>query len=166
MSLDYIRTFVDYNYDEHHKVWDQCVMKLSEAQFRQDSGYSHGSIRAELVHVMNGEWWWISRAQGKSPQTQPGLEIYPTREAIRTRWDSIEAEVRSFVSEMDEEKFASPVQYTTPRGEVIDNYVWQILLHMLNHSTIHRAEIMAISDMIGGPSFDLSFMRWRYGSRY
>ena len=166
MSLDYIKTFVEYNYYEHHKVWDDCVMQLTEEQFMRDSGYSHGSIHEQVVHVMNGEWWWISRAQGKSPQRQPGTDEYPTREIIRARWDEIEAEVRGFVNGLDETSFASPVQYTTPKGDVIDNTVWQILLHMLNHCTIHRAEIMAISDMVGGPSFDLSFMRWRTNGRY
>ena len=166
MTPEYIKTLIDYNYTEHHKVWDRCIMQLTDAQFTRDSGYSHGSIHQEVVHVMNGEWWWISRAQGQSPQSQPPVETYPTREIIRARWDEIEAEVRRFVDGLNADRLDSPVQYTTPRGEVIDNHVWKILLHLCNHGTIHRAEIMAIAAQIGGPTFDLSFMRYLYGSRY
>lgn len=166
MSLEIIRSFVDYNYGEHRKVWDLCVMQLSEDQFRQESGYSHGSIHAEMVHVMNAERWWLLRAQGQSPLSQPEIDAYPTRESIRSRWDEIEAEMRAFVDGLDETSLFAPVQYTTPKGEVIDNSVWQILLHLLNHGTIHRAEIMAISHLVGGPTFDISYMRWAYDGRY
>jgi uncharacterized damage-inducible protein DinB len=166
MNPEFIQTLIDYNYGEHRKVWDNCVMQLTDEQFTHDSGYSHGSIHAEVVHIMNGEWWWISRAQGKSPQSQPKAAEYPTRADVRARWDEIEAEVRGFVSGLDEATLAAPVHYTTPKGDVIDNHVWKILLHLCNHGTIHRAEIMAISAGMGTPSFDLSFMRYITGGRF
>ena len=59
MTPEYIQTLIEYNYAEHHKVWDQCIMQLTDEQFTGDSGYSHGSIHQEVVHVMNGEWWWM-----------------------------------------------------------------------------------------------------------
>ena len=166
MKLDYLKTMIDYNYGEHRKVWDGCITQLTDEQFQRDTGYSHGSIHDDVVHVMSAEWWWISRAQGKSPRAGYKAVDFPTRESIRVRWDEIEAEVRGFVDGLDNTTLGNPVQYTTPGGEVIDNYVWHILLHMLNHGTIHRAEIMAMSAMVGGQSFDLSLMRWLYGSRY
>jgi uncharacterized damage-inducible protein DinB len=166
MKPEYIRTLIDYNFGEHRKVWDNCIMQLSEEQFRRDTGYSHGSLYAEVLHVMSGEWWWISRAQGQSPQQHLSAADYPTREAIRVQWDRIEAEVRAFVDSLDEAGLDAPVQYTTPKGEVIDNHVWKILLHLCNHGTIHRAEIMAIAAQVGGPTFDLSLMRYLFGSRY
>src|SRR5690606_6782419 len=166
MNLEAIRTLIDYNYGEHRTVWNDCIMQLTEEQFTRDSRSSHGSIHAEVVHVMNGDWWWIERAQGKSPQSQPKAAEFPTRAIIRARWDEVEAEVRGFVDQLDEAALAAPVQYTTPKGEVIDNHVWKILLHLCNHGTIHRAEILAIAAQMGGPTFDLSFMRYLYGSRY
>lgn len=166
MSLEYFKTLVDYNYAEHRKVWNDCVMQLSDEQFFHNSGYSHGSIHAEVVHVMSGDWWWISRAQGKSPQQGLKAADYPTRDVIRAHWDEIEAEVRGFVNGLDEAGLAAPVQYTNPKGEVIDNSVWAILLHLCNHGLIHRAEILAIAAQLGGPTFDLSLMRYLYSGRY
>jgi uncharacterized damage-inducible protein DinB len=49
---------------------------------------------------------------------------------------------------------------------VIDNHVWTILLHLCNHGLIHRAEIFAIAHQVGGPTFDLSMMRYLYDGRY
>ena len=100
MKLDYLKTMIDYNYAEHRKVWANCIMQLTEEQFTRDTGYSHGSIHADVVHVMSGEWWWISRAQGQSPQANYKTADFPTRESIRARWDEIEAEVRGFVAHL------------------------------------------------------------------
>jgi uncharacterized damage-inducible protein DinB len=166
MNLHYLNTLYDYHYWEQRRVWDDCVMQLSETQFMQDSGYSHGSIHAEVVHVMAGEQWWLARAKGESPQVQLQVANFPDRTSIRQQWDQVEAAMRAFISQLDETRLAAPVQYTTPKGEVIDNHVWAILLHVINHGTIHRAEILAIAHRLGGNTFDLSFMRWLKQGRY
>ncbi len=160
MTPDALRTLYDYHYWELHHVWNDCVMQLSDAQFRQDSGYSHGSIHAEVVHLMNGEWLWLARARGQSPQGDLTPADYPDRAGIRTKWDHIETEMRGFVATMNTDTLEAAVHYTLPQGAQVENHVWKILFHILNHGTIHRAEIMAISHQIGGPSFDLSFMQW------
>lgn len=165
MTLDYIHTLFEYNYWEHRHVWDDCVMHLSDTQFYQDTGYSHGSIHAELVHVMSGEWWWLARAQGYSHPRSLHTADYPDRDSIRAKWDSIEADVRAFITSLNADGLDRAVRYTTPDGRVVDNHVWKILFHIINHGTIHRAEIMTISHRIGGPSFDLSLMQWLLGGR-
>lgn len=166
MTPDVIRTLLDYHYAEQHKVWQDCILQLEEVQFLYDSHYSHGSIRDSLVHVLNGEWLWLERAQGRSPVTRHDASDFPDRAALGARMDEIEAEVRAFAAGLDDAGLAAPVQYTTAQGERIDNRVWHILLHIPNHGLIHRAEIMALSDRMGGPSFDLSLMRWLYNGRY
>ncbi len=166
MDLQHLSTLYDYHYWELRRVWDDCVMQLSEAQFQQDSGYSHGSIHAEVVHVMAGEAWWLARAKGESRREQFKIADFPDRASIRQQWDAVESDMREFIQQLDTESLAAPVQYTTPAGDVIDNHVWAILLHVINHGTIHRAEIMAIAHRLGGNTFDLSFMRWLKQGKY
>ncbi len=166
MTPDIVRTLLDYHYAEQHKVWQDCILQLEEVQYIYDMDYSHGSIRDCLVHMLNGEWWWLERARGRSPVTRQPASDFPDRVAVGARMDAIEAEVRAFAGGLDAAGLAAPVQYSTPEGERIDNHVWHILLHIANHGLIHRAEIMAMSARMGGPSFDLSLMRWLYNGRY
>lgn len=166
MTPDIIGTLLDYHYAELHKVWQDCVMQLDEAQYFHDSGYSHGSIHETMVHVLNAERTWLARARGGAPAQHLTGSDCPDRAALRARLDEVEAEVRAFAGGLDAEALAAPARYTAPTGERIDNRVWHILLHIANHGLIHRAEVMAMSAALGGPSFDLSLMRWLYAGRY
>ncbi|MDE0609452.1 MAG: DinB family protein [Anaerolineaceae bacterium] len=166
MTPDIIRTLLDYHYGEQQKVWQDCVLQLDEAQYLQDSGYSHGSIHETLLHVLNGEWTWLERARGDGAASPRSAADLPDRAALAARLAEVEAEVRAFAGGLDEAGLAAPAPYMSAAGERIDNRVWHILLHIANHGLIHRAEIMAMSARMGGPSFDLSLMRWLYKGRY
>ena len=166
MTPEIIHTLLDYHYAELRKVWQDCVLQLDDQQYFHDLGYSHGSIHECLTHVLHAECWWLARARGRSPRSRLSGSDFPDRMALRARMDEVEAEVRAFAGALDAAGLAAPVQYSTPEGERIDNRVWHILLHIANHGLIHRAEIMAMSHRLGGPSFDLSLMRWLYDGRY
>lgn len=166
MTPDIIRTLLDYHYGEQQEVWQDCVLQLDEAQYLHDSKYAHGSIRDCLLHVLNGERTWLARARGDGAASPLAAEEFPDREALGLRFAAVEAEVRAFADSLDEAGLAAPARYISAAGEQIDNRVWHILLHIANHGLIHRAEIMAMSARMGGPSFDLSLMRWLYKGRY
>ncbi|MCE2489241.1 MAG: DinB family protein [Anaerolineae bacterium] len=166
MTLDIVRTLLDYHYGEQHKVWQDCVLQLDEAQYLHDSKYAHGSIRDCLLHVLNGERTWLARARAAAAATPHAAADFPDRAALGARFAEVEAEVRAFADGLDEAGLAAPAPYISVAGERIDNRVWHILLHIANHGLIHRAEIMATSAAMGGPSFDLSLMRWLYKGRY
>lgn len=166
MTPDIVRTLLDYHYAEQHKVWQQCILKLEPVQYVYNSKYSHGSIRDTLIHVLNGEWAWLERARGRSPAPNFSDADLPERAELGEKLEQVEAEVREFADGLDEAGLAAPAPYVSAAGEHIDNRVWHILLHIANHGLIHRAEIMAMSARMGGPSFDLSLMRWLYDGRY
>ena len=166
MTPDIIRTLLDYHYGEQRKVWQDCVLQLDETLYLQDTGYSHGSIHETLLHVLNGEQTWLARARGDAAATPHAAEEFPDRATLGLRFAGVEAEVRAFADGLDEAGLAAPAPYLSAAGEQIDNRVWHILLHIANHGLIHRAEIMAMSARMGGPSFDLSLMRWLYKGRY
>ena len=166
MTPDIVRTLLDYHYAEQRKVWQDCVLQLDEQQYIGDTNYAHGSIRETLLHVLNGEWTWLERARGRSPAPRFSTVDLPERAEMGAALDRVGAEVRAFAGGLDETGLAAPARYTSAAGERIDNRVWHILLHIANHGLIHRAEIMALSAGLGGPSFDLSLMRWLYKGRY
>ena len=154
--IEMIHTLYNYNFWEHRRLWEECIMALDEAQFFVDTGYSWGSLQRECVHVMSGERHWFSRARGVSVEPLE-FDDFPTRASVRARWDQIEAECRAFLATLTEETLAGEVTYTARGGQVVTNHRWRILVHCANHGIVHRA---AMIHRLGGPNIDVSLMQY------
>lgn len=151
MNVATIRMLFDYNYWAHGRVWD-CVMQLSEAKFTQPLTYSVGSIHAQMVHTMSAEHIWFSRIRGESPRAMFTPADYPTREAIRAKWDEIEHQVCNYLEALrDDMLLGGTIQYQKTDGALEEESLIGVLLHLVNHGTDHRAQVLAMIDRIDGP---------------
>lgn len=162
MNTDYIRTIFDYNLWAHGKVWD-CIMQLSDEQFVQDYDYSIGSIRNHVVHVMSVDQRWLARIAGNEPPVRLNTADFSTRAAARARWDDIQANNRAIVHSLTESDLARVITYDLPhRGGIKHDAVWQIIAHVVNHGTDHRAQILSLLYRLGAPTVeqDLTFYLW------
>ncbi|MFT3895885.1 MAG: DinB family protein [Anaerolineales bacterium] len=63
MNAEAFRHFYDYHFDENQKLWDQ-VAALSAEQFLQPIEYSRGSVREQIVHLIDAEDVWFSELGG------------------------------------------------------------------------------------------------------
>lgn len=71
------------------------------------------------------------------------------------------AEWLKFLNELNEEQFATTISYINSKGEHFENSLEDILAHVINHSTYHRAQIAMLlrkSDVIP-PVTDYVFYR-------
>jgi len=146
MNADAFRHFYNYHFAENRKVWEH-VASLTFEQFNKNVDYSHGSIRQQVVHLLDVEDVWFSELQGIQPgDPLPETVTADDREAIRAHWDKVEEKVRAYlVTLQDEHLFSKPI---TDPEEDKDLIVWQVLLHVVNHATDHRAQLLrALHDL-------------------
>jgi uncharacterized damage-inducible protein DinB len=164
MNAVFLQRLMDYNYWAHKRVWE-CVLDLSEEQFRQPSDYSIGSVHDQVVHTLEVEWVMYQRAHGISPESLAPTETYPTREAIRARWDEIEAAWRAYAANVTDAELAEVIEYRPIKDVTNDPRRiprWLLIQHCLNHSTDHRAQTLAQIHAVGGAtvSQDIIFYSW------
>jgi uncharacterized damage-inducible protein DinB len=147
-SINYIRTLIDYDYALYRRVWDS-IMQLTDAQFVQDVNYSHGSIRNQIVHVAEVDERWLRGLQEHPNARQFNLDPtdYPTRASARALWDSTALKVTDYVASLGEGDLERQ-----PQG--MYGPIWQVLAHMVNHGTDHRAQILRVLHDFGAPTFD------------
>jgi uncharacterized damage-inducible protein DinB len=157
MGLERIRALYDFNRWANGRVLE-AAEKLSPEQFTKDLKNSFSSVRDTLVHIMAAEWIWLERWRGNSPKTLLDVSEFPTVSTIRTRWSEIEREQREFISGVTEESLKRVVAYINLKGDPYKYPLWQLLQHLVNHSTYHRGQVTTMLRQLGAQAVATDFL--------
>jgi uncharacterized damage-inducible protein DinB len=131
----------EYHFAENRKMWEQNIATLSQEHFLQDVHYSRGSVRNQVVHMMSADRYWFRGLCGEVMPNDFDPAQFADRAAIRAQWDSVEKEMRQYLAGLSDEMLTKH-----PLKEGIDQALttWQILLHVANHGTDHRAQVLRV----------------------
>ena len=147
MNANAFRHFYNYHFTENRKIWDSYVTPLSHEQFTQHVDYSHGSVRDQIVHLMSADETWFSELQGiEMPEPFPAAD-FDDRDLIRAHWDKVEQNMREYLAKLrDDMLFEKPIPDHEEDKVLI---LWQVLLHVVNHGTDHRAQLLRLLNDLG-----------------
>jgi uncharacterized damage-inducible protein DinB len=144
MKPNEVKTLFNYDAWAFERVWE-CISQLSDAQFVEEIDYSTGSIRNIVVHMMSASRNWMSRLQGTEMPARLVFEDFDTLSKTRAKWDEVQRECLDYVHSLNEDQLDETIHWELPaRGLQLSNLRWEILLHVANHGTDHRAQILAI----------------------
>jgi len=147
MNANAFRHFYDYHFAENRKIWETCITGLSLEQFTQDVGYSYGSARDQIIHLMSVDEVWFSELRGVEPTGPFPTATFDDRKNIREHWDTVEKNMRKYLAELrDDMLFDQPIKEPEEDRDLI---VWQVLLHVVNHGTDHRAQLLRLLNDLG-----------------
>src|SRR6266487_1265847 len=145
MNANAFRHFYDYHFAENRKLWDRYITQLSDEQFTQHSDYSRGSVRDQILHLMSCDDAWFSGLRGVEIPEDLNPADFSARESIRAHWDKVEQNMRDYLAKLqDNMLFEKPLE-----GEDKDLMLWQVLLHVANHGTDHRAQLLRLLNDLG-----------------
>lgn len=75
MNADDFRHLYEYHFTINRKIWDRCIVPLTDEQFKEKVPYSVGSVRNQVVHMLNIDDRWFCGLRG---QPIPGfLNVVP-----------------------------------------------------------------------------------------
>jgi uncharacterized damage-inducible protein DinB len=146
MDANAFRHFYDYHFTENRQLWDSYVMPLSDEQFTQAMGYSQGSVRDQIVHLMSVDDTWFSGLRGVEIPEPLNPTHFDDRQIIRAYWDHVEQTMRDYLAALRDEMLS---QKPFAEGEDKDLLLWHVLLHVVNHGTDHRAQLLRLLNDLG-----------------
>jgi uncharacterized damage-inducible protein DinB len=162
MNADAFRHFYNYHFAANRKIWDRYVAPLSEERFTQKVDYSYGSVQDQIVHIISCDDTWFSGLRGIEVPEPLNPADFETREAIRAHWDKVEQTMHAYLSNLrDDMLFEKPLE-----GEDKDLIVWQVLLHVVNHGTDHRSQILRLLNDQGVDTEYQDYIFYVYESLY
>ncbi len=159
MNAQAFRYFYDYHFAENRKIWENYIAPLSFEQFTQDVDYSHGSVRDQIVHLMNVDDVWFSEIRGIEFSGPYETAAHDDRDSIRAHWEGVEQNMRDYLARLrDEMLFEKPIA----QEEDKDLILWQVLLHVVNHGTDHRAQLLRVLHDMGVATTSQDFIFYVY----
>jgi uncharacterized damage-inducible protein DinB len=144
MKMDEILHLFGYNRWATGMMMD-AADRLTAEEFVEPDDTPFGSIRNELVHILDAQVGWIDICSSylKGVDREVGdlvPEDYPDVESVHAAWDQVESTTDSFLSTIDESDLARVIRAEFDWG-VTEAPLWVILLHVVNHGTQHRSEL-------------------------
>lgn len=151
MNADAFRHFFEYHFTENRTIWETYITALSHEQFIRDSAYSHGSVRNQVVHVMSADDTWFSELRGVELLHPYNPADFDDRKILRAHWDDLERTMRDYLAKLrDDMLFNKPfAEGRFAPEEDKDLILWQVLLHVVNHGTDHRAQLLRSLNDLG-----------------
>ncbi len=138
---------------------------LTPEELAHDLGCSHRNIIETLVHFYDGERFWIEclRANALPPLDTMGTTEQPSAPTeqifanLRQSWPKLWTNALQWFSALSAEDLTAQLISRLSAGDVHLTR-WQILRHMINHSTMHRGQIIAMLRMLGKQPPDTNLM--------
>ena len=157
MNRQDVLTLFDYGAWANTRTFD-AVAGLAAEQFTKELTSSFPSIRDTLAHILGAEWAWLKRWQGESPGKLLAGADYPTVGSLRERFTAIDAERRTFIAALSDERLAGAFDYRDLAGNPARLPYLASMQHVVNHGTYHRGQITTMLRQLGAKpvSTDLS----------
>ena len=146
MNADSFRQFYDYHFSINREIWDAYVMPLPQELFTQNSDYSIGSVRNQIVHLINVDNAWFSELRGIDDFDELDAAT-DDKQLIRAHWDTVERDMRAYLASLrDDMLMEKPISEPEEDRDLV---LWQVLLHVVNHGTDHRAQLLRLLNDLG-----------------
>ena len=143
-----LTSFAQYEYWANEKILN-VVVGLTEEQQKQQIVSSFPSIHKTCSHVWDASRVWWQRLQHELPVMGPTVEAnYPIAEVA----DSILKQNRKWIDWLvaaSEADIEQELSYTNLKGEPYRQPVKDILLHLFNHGTYHRGQLVTMLRQVG-----------------
>ncbi|HET9408152.1 MAG TPA: DinB family protein [Candidatus Sulfotelmatobacter sp.] len=155
MTKDDVQLLYEYDRWANARVI-QAAATLSAEAFTRDLGGSFSSVRDTLLHMLSGEWIWLTYWKEASPspafaatlterrKAQFEPDAFPDLAAVQRKWMDVEKELTEFVESLTEHSLQ---QQFAVRGAQMP--LVHLMQHLANHSTYHRGQVALMMRQLG-----------------
>jgi uncharacterized damage-inducible protein DinB len=157
MTAEELRLHISYSGWASRKLLD-AAFALSQEDRHREFGVSHKSLAGTLEHIFFADRIWFARTV--DPRVvRGGFGEFGPGETIETEWPPLQKRWEDWAAALSQPDLVRVVEYKDLKGNPYRTPVWQIVLHVVNHATLHRGQAMSLLRQLGvaPPPTDLIF---------
>jgi uncharacterized damage-inducible protein DinB len=115
--------------------------QLGEADYKDNPGYSQGSIHALLFHLLRSDRNWRTALETGQRPTPPRPEDYADLKALQAGFEQEQAAWQALLDKLSADEIESDVSLTNWRGDSMTMPRWRFLQHVILHGMQHHADL-------------------------
>ncbi|MEP6960771.1 MAG: DinB family protein [Acidobacteriota bacterium] len=154
MTLDETRLHIRYSGAASAKLMD-AARSLSQEDLTRSTGISHGSIAGTLSHIHFADRIWYSRL------VDPAEPVYKEVDFadLQTLWPAIQQKWETWSHSITDADLDRIVPYHSMDNQAHIAKASHIVLHVVNHATLHRGQVVGMIRQLGirPPATDFMF---------
>lgn len=135
----------------------KAVSALTPEELTRDFGTADRSITGTLSHIFAADRVWLTRVLGQ-PSTGALAAEEQTLSFLHSAYPPLHEQWIAWASSLGVDGPALELTYRDWKGNEWCQPLWQIVLHVVNHSTHHRGQVSGFFRSLGHtpPVLDLS----------
>jgi uncharacterized damage-inducible protein DinB len=110
---------------------------------------SFNSLFKTALHVWEAEYTWWQRLQLQSGTTKLSDNLNRSMQEVRDGLLQQNRQWNEWVMRANEDMLQNHLNYKNSRGDAFEQPVYQILLHLFNHGTYHRGQLVNMLRQLG-----------------
>jgi uncharacterized damage-inducible protein DinB len=151
-AKEVLLTDVLYSAWANQRVLETCST-LPAAELEQDLKISHTSILGTFRHIHDGERVWLDCLRS-SPEVGPWVlpqdePPEPSFDELRQNWPELWEGYQRLLEDLSDDDLGVELVIRLPNGIEPRLPRWKILRHVLNHSTLHRGQLIGMIRILG-----------------
>ncbi len=128
----------------------EAAEKLPAEAVEKDRGNSFGGILGTLAHIFQADRLWWKRFNG-DPYSRLGAEGETFDLAkLRAEWAPIMNAFAAWLRTQKDEQLEDNLFWRNLKGVDMTEKRYKILLHIVNHGTYHRGQVITLIKQAGG----------------
>ena len=116
----------------------ELLREVDEKLFSEELHGSFGSLNIILNHLVWAEKVWLGRVNRDSVATMKSSDVHE----LLAAWKGVNEKWHSLLLTATPEELFREIEYFISTGERFTNTVWEIVVHMVDHSTYHIGQMM------------------------
>ncbi|MEO7961893.1 MAG: DinB family protein [Ginsengibacter sp.] len=120
------------------------ISELPDELLRKNMEDSFGGIFGTCVHLMNVEDLWWERLQLAEHIEWPAKNFTGNFDDLKNRWVEFSNRWHQWVDTANERQVTHVFEYQNSKKEIFKQPVFEVLLHLFNHQTFHRGQIITM----------------------
>jgi uncharacterized damage-inducible protein DinB len=157
VSLEVLQHHVDYNNWATRRLLN-AASGMSQDELSHDFGTADKTILGTLAHLYAAEGNWLARMREGTAAIQHRTTEDNQLESLLPKWTEVQNGWKTWVGQLPPEAPNQVMEYYDLQGRKWAQPLWQILLHVVNHSTHHRGQVSGFIRALGKTPPPLDFI--------